>query len=192
MVVCRVEAVLGLDRGAVDPIVVQALPDLPGEIHILVTAGRRDGEVHLDVQRGNEACVVQLPDVNVVAADYALQVLDVFPDLLEIDVLGCRLEQDLGSRKGKRDGRAEDDHGDEERDGRIGVEASRPVREPDNQGCGNDSHVTQSISNDVKNHGVHAHVSMVMSVSTLACLLRLGVVVLAVNVRVPSPLLWRR
>lgn len=104
MVVCRVEAELGLDRGAVDSIVVQAGPDLPGELHVLVTAGRRNGEVHLDVQRGNQARVVELPDVNVVAADYALQVLDIFPYLLEIDVLGRRLEKDLGSRKSERDG----------------------------------------------------------------------------------------
>ena len=149
MVVCCVEAVLGLDRGAVDSVVVQARANLPGEIHVLVTAGRRDGEVHLNVQRGNEARVVELPDVNVVAANYALQILDVFPYLLQVDVLGSRLEQDLGSREGKRDGRAEDNDRDEERDGRIGIEASRPVGEPNNQSCGNNSHVTQSISNDV-------------------------------------------
>lgn len=39
VVVCRIEAVLGLDRGAVDSVVVQARPHLPGELHVLVTAG---------------------------------------------------------------------------------------------------------------------------------------------------------
>lgn len=181
MVVCRVEAVLGLDRGAVDPIVVQARPDLAGEIHVLVAAGCRNGEVHLDVQRGDEACVVELPDVDVVAANHALQVLDVFTYLLQVNVLGRRLEKNLGRREGERDGGAKDNDGDEERDGGIGVEASGPVGEPDNQSCGDDSHVAQSISNDVKNHGVHAHVGVVVSMSAALCLLRLGVVVLTVN-----------
>lgn len=104
VVVCRVEAELGLDRSAVDSIFVQTLPDLPGELHPLVTAGRGNWEVHLDVQRGNEARVVELPDVDVVATDYTLQVLDIFPYLLEVDVLGRCLEQDLGSCKSEWDG----------------------------------------------------------------------------------------
>lgn len=65
------------------------------------------------MQRGNEAGVVELPDVDVVAANYTLQILNVFADLLEVDMFGGRLEQDLGSRKSERDGGAEDDDSNE-------------------------------------------------------------------------------
>lgn len=92
MVAALIEAELGLDGGAVDAVGVQALAGLLGELHVLLPALLRDGEGHLDVHRGDELRVRQLPDVYMVAADDAGKVLDVLLDLRELEVVGGCLE----------------------------------------------------------------------------------------------------
>lgn len=137
-----VEAELGLDGGAVDTVGVKALASLLGELHVLLAALLGDGEGDLDVEGGHELRIRQLPNVHVVAADDPGEVLDVLLDLRQLEVVRRRLEEHLGGCAGEGDGRLEDDEGDEERDGRVGVLASGPAGEPDDESGGDDADVS--------------------------------------------------
>lgn len=187
VVVVLVEAELGLDGGAVDAVRVEALPRRPGQLHIPLAALRRDGERNLDVHRSDDLGVRQLPDVDVVAANHPGEVLDVLPQVRDVDVVGRGLEEDLGRGEGEGEGGAEDDECDEEGDGRIGVEPPGPVGQPDYQGGDNDSDVSQGVAQDVENHAVHPHVAVTVPVA-LPGLLGLVVVVVPVEARVSTTL----
>jgi hypothetical protein len=180
-----VGAKLGLDRRRMDAVGVQALTRHAGELHVSLAVGLRDVEGELHVHRRDDLGVGQLPDVHVMAAHDARERLNVLADLVEVDVFGRGLEEDLGCRHGERDARVENDEGDEERDDRVGVVLARPVGEPDDQSGNNDAHVAQRVAEDVQDHGVHAHVAVVMAV-LLAGLLGLVVVVRVVDARAPT------
>lgn len=108
------------------------------------------------MQAGDDLGVGELPDVDVVAGDDAGDVLDVFFDVVDVEVVGGSLEEDLGGCGGEGDGGAEDDDGDEEGDRWVSVEAVRGVGEPDYERGDNDADVAESVADDVEYHGTHA------------------------------------
>ena len=82
-----------------DAVGVQALADRLGDLHVARCAPLDgDGEGDLDVQTSDDLGVGELPDVDVVAGDDAGDVLNVFFDVVDIEVVGGGLEEDLGSR----------------------------------------------------------------------------------------------
>ena len=165
VVVGLIKTELGLDRSAVNAVGVEALPHPLGEDHVFLASCLGDREGDLDVHRGDNLGVRQLPDVYVVAGDDSGKALDVFTDVLNLDSLRRGLQEDLGCGKSKRECGLENDEGDEQRDSRIGVVLSRPVGQPDDQSCNNNTDVAQGISKNVKDHSVHAHVAMTVSVT---------------------------
>lgn len=203
MIMFLIEAELRLDSSAMNAVGMQALPRLPGQLHVLLAAALADGEGDLDVHGGDELGVAQLPDVDVVAADDARDVLDVFFDVVDVDVVGCCLEEDLSRCFGERDGGLEDDERDEEGDDGVGVEAVLPAGEPDGKGGDDYSNVAESISDDMEDHSVHTHVGVIVasslrrflglvvvmgSMPRIVCLL--GSVVRIVIVVVMAMILW--
>ena len=92
MLVLLVKAELGLDGYAVNTEAVETLPCPASQLHVLLATMRVDGEGDLDVHAGNELCVGELPDVNVMAGDDTRQPLDILSNLLDTDVLGSSLE----------------------------------------------------------------------------------------------------
>lgn len=173
-----VEAELGLDGGAVDAVCVQALADRPGDLHVACSAAfGGDVEGDLDVQTSDDLGVRELPDVDVVAGDDAGDVLDVLFDVVDVEVVGGSLEEDLGGRGGQGDGGAEYDDGDEEGDSGIGIEAVRGVGEPDYERGDDDADVAEGIADDVEYHGPHAQVGVVVAMASAAVLPGLVMVV---------------
>lgn len=157
MVMRSIEAELGLDGGAVDAVCVKTLADGPGNLHVACRAALGgDVEGNLDVQTSDDLGVRELPDVYVVAGDDAGDILDIFLDVVDVEVVRGGLEEDLGCRGGQGDGGAEDDEGDEEGDCRVGVEAVWGVGEPDYERGDDDADVAEGVANDVEDHGAHA------------------------------------
>ncbi|GKT41798.1 uncharacterized protein ColSpa_01978 [Colletotrichum spaethianum] len=185
-VVLVVAAELGLNGGCVNAVGVEALAGALGELHVLLTALGGDGEVDVDVQGGDDLGVGELPDVDVVAAEDTGQVLDVLADLLEVNVVRGGLEENLGSRLGEGNSGLENNESDEQRDGGIGVEAAGPVGQPDDEGSDDDTNVAESVADDVKNHGVHSHIAVVVAVAASRLLALLVVVVLVVKAGLAS------
>lgn len=183
--VLLVEAELRLDGGAVDTVGMEALAGPASQLHILLATMRVDREGNLDVHAGNELGVGKLPDVNVVAGDDTRESLNVLSNVLDTDMLGGGLEQNAGSCTGKRDRGLENNGGNEERDGGIGIELAGPVGEPDDESRGHDTNIAQSITDDVQDHGVHTHIVVVVA-TLLAGLLGQRMVVAIVHTRVTS------
>ncbi|GJD02771.1 hypothetical protein ColKHC_11596 [Colletotrichum higginsianum] len=186
VVVLVVAAELGLDGGCVNAVGVQALAGALGELHVLLATLGRDGEVDVNVQGGDDLGVRELPNVYVVAAEDTGQILDILAYFLEVDVVGSGLKEDLGGGLGEGDGRLENDQGNEQRDGRVGVEATGPVGQPDDESRDNYTNVAESVANDVENHGIHSHVTMVVAVAARRLLALLVVVVLVVKAGLAS------
>lgn len=176
LVLC--EAELGLDGGAVDAECMETLAGALGQLHVLLAAVRVDGEGNLEVHARYDLGVGQLPDVDVVAADDAGERLDVLPNLRYADVFWRRLEEHLGSGARERDAGVEDDGGDEERDGGVGVVLAGQIGQPDDE-CGyDDADVAQCIAYDMEDHGIHAHVAVAVTMTTtFAMFLGQGVIV---------------
>ena len=103
--------------------------------------------------------------------------MDVFFDVVDVEVVGSGWEEDLGGSRGQGDGGAEDDDGDEEGDGGIGVEAVRGVGEPDYERGDDDADVAEGVADDVEYHGPHTQVGVVVTVTPAAVLPGLVVVV---------------
>lgn len=183
VVVLGVEAELGLDGGGVDAVGVQAAADSLCQLHVARGALALEVELDLDVQAADELGVAELPDVDVVAGDDAGKVLDVGFDVLDGNAGGNSLEEDARSSLAKRDGRGEDNSGDDERDGRVHVEAPAEVGEPDEECGGNDADVTEGITQNVEEDTAHVEVTVRVAVATALLLLRLSVPVLLVVYR---------
>jgi len=96
MVVILVQTELWLDCRTVNTICMQALSDSLRQFHISLATSFTDGEPHLNVHGRNYLRVTQLPDVNMVAADNAWKLLDIFLDVIDLDVVRSGLKQDLG------------------------------------------------------------------------------------------------
>lgn len=187
MPVLLVEAELGLDGGAVDAEAVEALPGSASQLHVLLTTMRVDGERDLDMHAGDELCVGELPDVNVMAGNNTGECLNILANLGNADVLRGSLEQDSCGTACERNASLENDGGDEQRDSGIGIHLSRPVGKPDDQSGSHNTNVAEHITDDVKNHGVHTHVVVTVAMAALlAGLLGQSVVVTVVNARVSA------
>lgn len=98
----------------------------------------------------------------------------------------CSLEKDLGGSASEGNGCLEDDGCDEERDCWVSVVLSGPFGEPDDERGDDDTNIAQSVTNDVEDHGVHAHIAVAVTVSTLGGLLGKGMIVAFMNTRVSA------
>jgi hypothetical protein len=107
----------------------------------------------------------------------AWNVFNVFLDILDIDMIRCCLEENLGGRRCKRNGGAEDDQGDEERDQWIGIVLAGPFCEPYHESGYDNTDIAERIPDDMENHGIHTHIPMIMAMTTLRGLFRLVMVV---------------
>jgi len=182
-----VGAELGLNGGAVDAVRVEALSRTLGELHVLFATLFGDGERHLHMHRRNDLGIGQLPNVDVVAAQNAWQILDIVTQFVNVDVIGSGLEENLGRRKRQGKRGSQDDDSDEQRDERIGVQLILPVGEPNDESRDDDANIAQGISEDMKNHGVHPHITVTMTKAAVRLvLLRLAMVMVNVSYGTPS------
>lgn len=76
------------------------------------------------------------------AADNSRECLDVLLNLIDVDADRDGLEEDSGSSLAERNCGTENDDGNDERDGRVSIEAPGVVGEPDEESGGNDSDVS--------------------------------------------------
>lgn len=179
------QAKLRLDGGAVDAKLVEAVSCALCELHVLFAAVRIHGELDLEVHAGDNLCVRELPDMNVVAADDTRKSLDILSNILDANIFWRGLEKDARGSECKWDRSLENNEGDEERDGRISVKLARPVGEPNNQSSNYDADIAEGIADDVEHHGVHAHVCMVVS-GGLGSLLGECVIVASMDARIST------
>jgi hypothetical protein len=187
MSVLGVETELGLYRSTVNTETVEALAGTASEFHILLTAMRVDREGNLDVHACNELCVGELPDVDVVACNNTGESLDILSNLRDTNVLRSGLKKNSSSAPGKRNTSLEDNGSNEQGDGGISVFLARPVGKPDDKGGNHDTNVSKHIADDVEDHSVHAHISVIVTVTVLfGSILGEGVVVTVVDARVSS------
>lgn len=186
VLVLGVKAELGLDRGAVDAVAVKTFPGPLGQLHVLLAAVRVDGEGHLEMHAGDNLGIRKLPDVDVVAADDAGEPFDILANLWDADIFRSCLEQDARRGKGQRDRCLENDGSNDKRDGRIGVQLAGPVGQPDDERSNDHTDISQRIANDMKHHGVHTHISVIVATDFRASLSRQSVVVAVVHARIPS------
>jgi len=181
VVVFRVEAELGLDGGRVNAILVKAIANGTSKFHVSCRALALEVKVDLNVQTCNQLGVAQLPDVEVVGTNNTRKLLDILFDVIDAQTSRDSLEQDARGGETKRNGRSENDAGDDKGDTRIGVEAPFVVGKPDEQGRSNDTDVSESVTHDVKEDTTHIEIIVRVTVATSAGLfLGLSVVVLLV------------
>lgn len=181
MVVFGVEAELGLDGGRVDAVLVKAVANGTSKLHVSCRTLTLEVKVDLNVQTCNKLGIAQLPYVEVVGTNNTRKLLDVFLDIVNAQTSRHSLEQDTGGGKTKRDGRSEDNAGDDEGNARIGVEAPFVVGKPDEQSRSNDTNVSKSIAHDVEEDTTHVEIVVRVAVTTTARLfLGLSVFVLLV------------
>lgn len=147
---------------------------------------RVNGERDLDVHAGDELGVGKLPDVNVMTSDDARQRLDILSNILNVDVLGCRLEENAGGGASERDRSVQNDGRDEERNSWVRVELAGPVGKPYDESRRHDTNVSKGVTYDVQNHSVHTHVTVIMAVSLLRRLSGQRVIVTIMDARIAS------
>lgn len=68
------------------------------------------------------------------------------------------LQENTRSGFAKGDGGAEDDKGDDERNGGVGVKAPGVVRQPDEESGGNDADIAEGVAHDVQENAAHVEV----------------------------------
>lgn len=129
-----------------DAIGMQAAADFPGELHVPVGAFVFDLAAHLDVNRGDQLGIAELPHVQMVRADNAADAVDVFLDVVDAHSGGHGLQKDPGGGLAERNRRAQDDDGDDQRNAGVDVVSPRVISQPDNQGGGNNSNVSKSVA----------------------------------------------
>lgn len=152
-----------------DSIGVEALPDVSCKGHVPVGALALDVEADLDVERGDELGVAELPDVEVVAADDSRKLLDVLDDVVDAEAGGHGLEEDPGGGLAERDGGEEDDDGDEQGDGRVCIVAPGVVCEPDEEGRDDDADVAEGVAQDMEEDTAHIQVvTVTVTVAAMA------------------------
>lgn len=141
VVVLFIKAELWLDGRRVNAVCVQASPNCASELHVACRTLTLEVIVHLHVERSNQFGITELPDMKVVAAQDSREVDDIALNILNVDASGSGLEKNAGSGLAKRDGGAENDDGDDQRNQRIRVETPRVVSEPDDQSRSDDTNV---------------------------------------------------
>lgn len=110
---------LGLDGGGVDALVVEEVLDAFGHLHV------RCGVVAFDVRRGDDAASGQLPDVQLVDGQDAVQAQQTLVEPVHVDLLGHGLQQDEGRLFEQRVGSVQQDaHHD---DAQRGIKVKNPA-----------------------------------------------------------------
>jgi hypothetical protein len=181
VIVFGVKAEFRLDGGRVDAILVEAVANGTSKLHVSCWTLALEVEVDLNVQTCNKLGVAQLPHVEVMGTNNTGELLDVLLDVINAQTSGDSLEQDTRGGKTERDGRSENDAGDDQRNTRIGVEAPLVVGKPDEQSRSNNTNVSESVTHDVKEDTTHVEIAMRMTVTTATGLfLGLSVFVLLV------------
>lgn len=187
MQVLLIEAKLRLNSSAVDAIRMKTLPCAPSQFHVLFTTVGIDGERNLEVHASNELGIGKLPNVDMMTSDDTRQCLNVLSNVLDVDVLWSRLEEDAGGSAGQRNRGVENNGCDEERNGGVGIELAGPIRKPDDESRSHDTNVSESVTDDVQNHGIHSHITVVMAMAALfGSLSGQSVIVAVVNTRIAS------
>lgn len=141
MVVSNVQAEFRLNSGRVDAIFVKALADLLGKVHVACRAFMLEVEVDLDVKRGDELGIGQLPNMQMMTGDNTVKVTDVVFDVVNGEVFRNSLQQDARCSFAKWESREQNDDSDEEGNSRIGIVPPRKVRLPDEEGSCNDTNI---------------------------------------------------
>lgn len=162
----RIKAEFGLNGRRVNAIFVKAVANGASEFHVSGRSLALEVKVDLDVQACNELGVAQLPYVKVMGTNNTRKLLNVFLDIIDAQTSGNSLEQDTRSSKTKRDGRSENDAGNDQGNTRIGVEAPAVVGEPDEQGRSNDTDVSKSVAHDMEEDTTHVEVGMRVTMAT--------------------------
>jgi hypothetical protein len=187
MSVLSVEAKLGLYSSTVNAETVEALASATSQLHVLLAAMGVNGERNLEVHACDELGVWELPNVDMVAGDDTRESLNVLSNLGDANMLRGGLQKNTRSASGERNTCLEDNGSNEQGDGRIGVDLARPVGKPDDKSSNHDTNVTKHIANDVEDHGVHTHISVVVTVAILLLsVLGESVVVAVMNAWVSS------
>lgn len=130
--------------------------------------------------------VGELPDVDVVAANNTRQSFYVLPDLLDADMLRSGLQENASGSERQGNRGLENNHSDEKGNGRISVILAGPVSKPNDESSSHDTYVSESVADDVQNHGIHTHIRMAMAMALLSGLLGQSMVMSVVDARVPS------
>lgn len=128
MIMVFIKAEFGLNGRRVNAISVEAFSSGLGEFHVAFAAASfGEGEGDLDVHGCDDLRVRELPDVYVVTRDNAGDVLDIFFDIVHIDVIWRGLQEDLGCGFSERDGGSKNNERDEEGDSGVSIESARVV-----------------------------------------------------------------
>lgn len=164
-----------------DAVLVKAVADGTSKFHVSCRTLALEVKVDLNVQTCNKLGVAQLPYVEVMGTNNTRKLLNIFFDIVDTQTSRDGLKQDAGGGKTERDGRSENNAGDDEGNARIGVEAPLVIGEPDKQSRSNDTDVAESVTHDVKEDTAHVEIVVRMTVATTAGLfLGLSVFVLFV------------
>jgi len=116
---------LRLDGPVVNVVLVEHSPDIPHNPHKIVLFAEQD------MNTGDVLRLGQLPDVQLMDRDDAIDGRDVLPHFLEVDGLWDTLQEDEGSGLDEWESRREDDAGDDEGNEWIRVIPVLPGRKPD-------------------------------------------------------------
>lgn len=151
-------AELRLDGAAMNAVFVETFADLARNLHISLAPFVFEFESNLYVQRCDEPRVVELPDVKVMATEYAGYVSDVVLDVVDVETLRHRLQKDTGGGTAEWESGHEDNDCDDERHERVAVEAPPEVSEPYEERCCYNADVAQRIAHDMEEDAAHVEV----------------------------------
>ena len=148
---------LRLDGSVVDVVLVEHSPDISHDTHEIVLLAEQD------MNTGDVLRLGQLPDVQLMDRDNAIDGRDVLPYVLEVDGLWDTLQEDEGSRLDERESRREDNAGDNEGNDWIRVVPVLPGRKPNDQTRADDSNIPEGIAHNMENKSSHVHRTMAMA-----------------------------
>lgn len=90
----NIQTKLGLNSGTVNAIAMKTFPSAPRQLHVLLSAVCVNREGDLEMHAGDNLCVRELPDVNMMATDDSGKLFNVLSDFRDADVFRSGLEQD--------------------------------------------------------------------------------------------------
>lgn len=90
----NIKTKLGLNSGTVNAIAMETFPSAPGQLHVLLSAVCVNRERDLEMHAGDNLCVRELPDVNMMAADDSGKLFNILADFRDTDIFRGGLEQD--------------------------------------------------------------------------------------------------
>lgn len=90
----NIKTKLGLNSGTVNTIAMKTFPSAPGQLHVLLSAVCVNREGDLEMHAGDNLCIGELPDVDMMAADDSGKLFNILADFRDTDVFRSGLEQD--------------------------------------------------------------------------------------------------